>query len=162
MVNACSAAQISAFLTACTQPTGSSSTCTAYGMNAANTGCIACMYGATDGGTASNGGVLFDSTGTAVEFNLPGCIALADPTNGPACAAALEPAIQCVSAACNSAACMANSSEVPACETTAESGACLTEVQTEQSACAVDEGDGGVGTTTCSTPTGILTTICGM
>jgi hypothetical protein len=131
-------------------------------MDAANAGCIACMYGLIDGGTVSTGGVLFDSMGVALDFNVPGCIALADPTNGPACAAALEPAIQCVSAACNTPACMANPSEVTSCETTAESGACLTEVETEQSACAIDEGDGGVGTTTCSTPTGILTTICGM
>jgi hypothetical protein len=54
------------------------------------------------GSPANTGALLLDSSNQIIDDNQAGCIALQDPTNGPACAMALEPDVQCYHASCAS------------------------------------------------------------
>jgi hypothetical protein len=101
--------------------------------------------------------------GAPTFINTPGCIALEDKTNGPACAQALEPLIQCEFQACNSAACKAdtNPADQQACATAADTGACSTQYNSALTACQTDYADGGAATTLCGTDPQIIDAICG-
>jgi hypothetical protein len=154
--SACSMAQINGFLAACAN--GSPAACNTWIMDAANVTCIGCL----DPAATNTGALLFDSNDQVFSLNIGGCIALADPTNGPACAAALDPLLQCQHAACNSAACQAASTtDVQACDTAAQMGACSSGLAAVQGVCGPDLGDGGVATTTCATAAGVIAEICG-
>jgi hypothetical protein len=94
-------------------------------------------------------------------FNVAGCIALTDTTGGTACAGALQPLEECDDAACND--CLttsASETSIEQCETSAESGACASYVQSVNSLCAADFADGGAGNT-CSDATYIVNRFCG-
>jgi hypothetical protein len=108
---------------------------------------------------ANTGGLLVDSSGTPWGLNVGGCVALADPTGGGACAMAISPLFQCEHAACNSMACLGV--DTTACQNAADMGACATQLSAANSACTTDFADGGVGPTTCGSPLGVLTEICG-
>jgi hypothetical protein len=159
----CSMAQINAFVTACASSTGSNTACSAWANDPANSACDTCVVQTADAGVGSNtGALLFDSNNQPFALNLGGCIALADPTNGPACGMAVDLLFQCENAACDSAACVAAPlSDVQACQATSQQGACASQLATATSSCAIDLGDGGVGNTTCGTSAGIIAEICG-
>jgi hypothetical protein len=155
---ACSIAQINAFVLHCTSASGSTTACNSWETNTANSACFTCIAQ----GPRNSGAVLFDSTGAPFELNLGGCVALADPTNGPACGMAVDPLLQCEYAACNSAACLqATASVVDDCITASDQGACASLLTAANSACVIDFGDGGVGNTTCATSAGVIAEICG-
>jgi uncharacterized membrane protein YqiK len=100
-----------------------------------------------------------------IDVNVPGCLALADPANGPACAAALEPWIQCYAEACSSAECAATSATFNACITTvdASGAACYAKLAAahQGTVCQADLGSGGFIDTKCNTSTQVLNAICG-
>jgi hypothetical protein len=151
-------AQINAFLTDCASASASSTACSAWGNDPANNACATCVAPAP----SNTGAVLFDSNGQPFGLNLGGCIALADPTNGPACGMAVDLLFQCENAACDSAACMAApSGDLQSCETASQQGACASQLATATGVCAIDFGDGGVGNTVCMTSDKIIAEICG-
>jgi hypothetical protein len=161
--NACSATQISDFVTSCTGSTATPAACNSFQTSAANGACLDCLFPATEAGATFNtGGVLLDSTGTSiVGVNLPGCIALADPTNGPACAAGLEPLFQCESQACGSADCRTSTTSVyEMCLTSTETAACSSQYAAS-SPCAGEYEDGGAAVGACGSDTQVLNVICG-
>jgi hypothetical protein len=162
-LNACSAAQISSFVSSCTGSTASPSACNGFQTSTSNTACMACLFPSTDGGASMNtGGVLLDYTGTLiVGANTPGCIALADPTNGPACAAGLEPLFQCETQACGSADCRTSTTSVyQACLTGTEMAACSSQYAAS-SPCTPEYEDGGAALGTCASDTTVINEICG-
>ena len=148
-------AQINGFLMACTGATGSQTACNAFTGDATNMTCLGCLVPMA----ANTGALLVDTSGSPWGLNAPGCVALADPSNGPACAMALAPLFQCEHAACSSAACA--NVDTTACQSEADMGACSTQVMAANTACAADFSDGGAGTTTCGTSLGVITEICG-
>jgi hypothetical protein len=163
-VNACSSAQLSMFVSYCFSASATGSACAGFQTDSSNTGCMSCLFPGSHGGPPVNtGGVLLDSTGTViVGVNTPGCVALADPTSGPACAAALEPLFQCEVAACGSADCRnASADTYQACETSGEKGACMSQYSASQTACVADYSDGGAALTACASPAQVLDRICG-
>jgi hypothetical protein len=138
-------------------------TCGTWVMSPSNATCLNCLAPLNDAGTSNgSGGLLLDYTGTAfLGANTPGCIALADPTNGPACAASLEPLLQCETQACNTAACnMGNATAYDNCISESQMGACATQYASSAD-CAPDYADGGAATTKCATDPDILDVICG-
>ena len=164
-VTACTSTQIAAFLAGCIGATSTASACAGFQTASANVGCMACLIPGTDGGPLSNtGGVLLDSTGSfMVGVNTPGCIALADPSAGPACAAVLEPLFQCELAACSSPDCRtADAGTYEGClkTTLTDAGACQTQLAAT-TACDHEYDDGGAAVTACATSTQVLQRICG-
>jgi hypothetical protein len=153
--SACSMAQINGFLMACTGTTGSQAACSTFTGGAANMACVGCLIPMT----ANTGALLVDSTNVPFALNAGGCVALADPSNGPACAMALDPLFQCEHAACNSMACQGT--DTTTCQNSADTGACATQLMAANTACGADFSDGGAGTTTCGTSLGVITEICG-
>lgn len=163
-LNACSSTQLTTFVSACVATTAMPDACNTFQTDTANKGCMGCLFPGTPGSATENsGGMLVDSTGTIiVAVNTPGCIALADPANGPACASAIEPLFQCEVAACGSADCRtATASIFQSCETTSEKGACDTYYMASQTSCTADYGDGGAAVTACATTAQVLDRICG-
>jgi hypothetical protein len=168
-LNACTPAQITAFVGACFATPPNQTACNNEQMmlSTSAAACYNCLFGVVpmgDAGAASNkGGVLLDYTGMSFfSTNSPGCIALEDPTNGPACAGNLEPLFQCELQACSSMACQTASSTVfGACVSASQMGACSAEVMGVQSSCTTDLGDGGVGGSKCGTDQQVLNAICG-
>jgi hypothetical protein len=161
--NACSSTQISEFLTACTGTTATPDACNSFQIDSANGGCMACLLPSTDAGAFQNtGGVLLDYSGKQlVGVNTPGCIALADPTNGPACASGLEPLFQCETQACGSADCRTSAASVyEACLMSTETAACTSQYAAS-SPCTVEYADGGAAAGACATDTQVLNVICG-
>ncbi len=162
-VGACSPTQLSTFVSSCFSAS-SGTACAGFQTDSSNTGCMSCLFPGTHGGPPANtGGVLLDSTGAIiVAVNIPGCVALADPAQGPACAAALEPLFQCEVLACGSADCRnASADTFQACETSAEKGACMSQYSSSQTACTADYSDGGAAVTACATAAQVLDRICG-
>ena len=159
-LNACSATDIDSFVAACMGSVATSATCLAWENDTTYAGCLGCILT-----TPSNvGGMLVDYTGQQfVGVNTPGCIALTDATNGPACAAAYEPWIQCYVQACASAACDASQTALEGCAAIADGagGACNSRSSLAVSACQSDYATGGVGYTQCGTDTQVLNVICG-
>jgi hypothetical protein len=167
MKGACSGAQLSSFMASCFSTTATTTACQTFQSDSANLGCVDCLFGVTDAGTASNtGGVLLDYTlSYFFESNQPGCIAIEDPTNGPACAQALEPLDQCDYDACGSNAACNTTALYDACVQTANAagGACATYLNAAQTPCVAYFGlDAGLGSTgVCSTNQDVISVICG-
>lgn len=154
-LNACSSTQISGFVQACTGMTGSMSACQSW--QQANMSCLACMVG----NPANTGALLLDSSGMQiVDFNVPGCIALKDTTNGPACAKALTPDLYCDDYACGGCA---DQNTFNTCIGTVEGtgGSCAMYGGPVQTSCASDFGDAGVANTACGDISSIINVICG-
>jgi hypothetical protein len=127
--------------------------------------CLACLLpGIADGGAGINtGGLLTDySIMLNLGGNAPGCVALVDPTNGPACAAKYEPWIQClVNSGCYT--CMTGSA-FKFCSgiVNGNGGVCASEYTAFQGACSADLADGGAfNGGACTDQTQILSVICG-
>jgi hypothetical protein len=152
--------QISQYLTACLGPSSTNQTCTAFvNASTSNLTCYQCIAPQADGGAqlATGGFVPVPGT-TYVTTNTPGCIAILDPTNGPACAQAYEPLVMCELAACTSGTCPTDQT----CQPRARAGACSTEFADAQTKCAADLTDGGAGAPCLNyTDTQILNVICG-
>jgi hypothetical protein len=162
-LNACSSTQLTTFVSSCVATTAAPDACNNFQTDTANQACMGCLFPGSHGGTENTGGMLLDSTGTIiVAVNTPGCIALADPGGGPACASALEPLFQCEVAACGSADCRtATASVYQSCETTSEMGACATQYMASQTSCTAEYLDGGAAVTACATTALVLDRICG-
>jgi hypothetical protein len=95
---------------------------------------------------------------TYVTSNIPGCIAILDPANGPACAQAFEPLVICELEACTGTACQTD----PTCQPQARMGACAMEFAEVPMKCPADLTDGGAGAPCLNyTDPQILNVICG-
>jgi hypothetical protein len=167
ILDACSSPQITAgggpasFIDSCLSNAATQATCADWQDASANATCATCLFRANDAGAPSSaGGLLFDYTGTNfLGANIAGCIAIADSSDGPACAASLAPLIECEIHAC--AGCSTEmQTQYEDCLSQSQMGACTIEYNNSAS-CVPDYADGGVGRTVCSTPEGALNVICG-
>lgn len=159
-LDACTSTQINDFVKACAAATSSSSACGNFQVDSANSGCMACLV---PGGSAVNsGGVLVDPAGSRIiGVNTPGCVALADPSGGPACAQALAPLFQCESAACGSADCVtAPAATYAMCLSGSEMTVCASEYSAT-SVCNAEYADGGAAVGACGTAAQVINRICG-
>jgi hypothetical protein len=160
---ACSATDISGYITACEQMTSTNTGCQNW-FTSAPAGCTACLEPANDAGMGTNtGGLLTDySSMFNLGGNAPGCVALVDPTNGPACAAKYAPWIQCLAnSGCYT--CTTNA-DFQTCggKIVGMGGACAAEYSAFRTACATDLADGGAFMGgACSDDTQVLSVICG-
>ena len=166
MLNACSSTDIPAFVTACLSSTATNKTCGAW-QNGASATCLGCLFPEKKKVPTNSGGVLFEVYGTGYAFfegNQPACIALKDPTNGPACAAAYEPYVQCLQEACGVNTACKTEKEYEACLTdvVAKGGACASYYATYKAApCGTDiSGDAGIATE-CADNAGSINVVCG-
>ena len=98
--------------------------------------------------------------------NIPGCIALADPTDGPTCAAQYEQLLQCEGYGC--AGCVtANPDDYTSCAAAADDGACHEYLTNKTTNCQKDFACTGVYHTVCTgaddatTTANVLNEICG-
>jgi hypothetical protein len=160
-LGACSAIQISGFITACEASPQTPTACNNWQDDAANAACDICLFDSpVDAAMAGYGGaMLIDAAGTEfLSGNSPGCIALKDTANGPACATNLEPLIQCEDFACDSCA---TQTDFDTCLGAVQTGACSTYFKAEQSSCATDLADGGVYLADCANDSAIINVICG-
>jgi hypothetical protein len=169
MMNACTSMQISGFISSCVQSGTTSNGCVSWADS--NATCAGCIVQGTDAGLAQTGAILFNvnpSSGAMVPVssNVPGCIALADPTNGPACAEQLEPLMQCVAEACGFAC--TDQTSFSSCEQAvrASGGACGNLASAAQMPCATDMASSGVGVAKCGYGTQnelqeVINVICG-
>jgi len=101
-LGACTSAQISGYIAACLKSSSTQAGCNTFTNDANNRACLTCAVGPIADPTAA---VLYDSSGQ-ITVNTPGCVYLADPTNGPTCVQNFNNLQQCSTAACSSAACM--------------------------------------------------------
>jgi hypothetical protein len=173
----CSPSDISAFITACGD-NGGDPMCSTWlsanvaGEGGAGTACGNCIAAPAKNNGAvfvdvlrgANGGLNYD----ALMPNYAACIQLLDPTNGPACAAAMDTYSMCDNLACDPCYNMSQF-EGMACDSTTPSG-CVSYSNTQTTACMTDMADGGAQDT-CSPGQAsgasdpdyqfILTLICG-
>ncbi|HEX8793028.1 MAG TPA: hypothetical protein VF765_18920 [Polyangiaceae bacterium] len=163
MANACNSMQITGFISACVAQGATGMNCASWAN--ANSTCAGCIVQGTDAGATETGAILFDANGKPVSGNVPGCVAIADPTNGPACAAQLEPLMQCVAVACGMCTDQASFSS---CEQAARAsgGVCGSLSSAAKMPCAGDMGSNGVGLTKCGYGTqnelqDVINVICG-
>jgi hypothetical protein len=159
----CSAADLSAFLTACGDAatgTAGQATCTAWlGANVAGqeadgggagTACGNCILPPNKAGTGGASFLFFDSMGNGYFGpNYPGCIQIRDTTNGPACAGAYNNLYECVDLQCS--LCTGTngdgtSQDPAACEQgdVATGGICASYLSPYQTSCMGDNADGGI------------------
>jgi hypothetical protein len=96
----CTATQVSGFYTACLDALSTTTTCSAWTQDTANTACFGCLY--TDSTATSYGAVIGYSQ--SVIANEAGCLALVEPCNAP-CAQAVSDMYACEDAACGSTFC---------------------------------------------------------
>jgi hypothetical protein len=96
MIGSCLQGQINGFIQNCASTQATTANCNTWSNDPNNASCVACIL---PNGTDSNG-VLVNAQGGFFTSNVPGCIALVDPTHGPKCAQELEPLLQCQYAAC--------------------------------------------------------------
>jgi hypothetical protein len=134
--NACASADIQAFISACLDSSDQSACDTWANSNVASdagagTACGNCIFSA-DG----NGAVWFDPNAGVPLPNYGACIALTDPTNGAACAGAVNDAQSCQDVACGS--CMDQTS-YDGCATAANSGECASYGSALQTSCKSDQ-----------------------
>jgi hypothetical protein len=151
----CSATQISAFVTACGYSMGATQmTCNAW--QAANAGDAGNACGGCIANPSNNGGLWLDPYYKAMnnifygQPNYGACIQLLDPTNGTACAKALDADQACNGVACD-AACMTATDPNGFQTCVMAATGCNSYATTEMTACATDisADGGGVGNTSC-------------
>lgn len=162
-LNACNGTQVTAFVNECGSG-GNTSACDTWQQDPGNASCLSCLLGTRDGGQPDGKGAIVFTAGNmnAGFLNLPGCIALADPSsNGVTCASALEPSMQCQLFACES--CDSDPTTLQGCigAATAAGGACAAYDSDAQQACAPENAAGGVATTVCGSELGVVQVICG-
>lgn len=163
MTAACDSMQISGFVSSCVASGATSSGCGSWANS--NPTCAGCIVQGTDAGVTETGAILFDANGKPVSGNVPGCVALTDPANGPACATQLEPLMQCVAAACGTCT---DQTTFSSCEHVARGsgGVCASLSSAAAMPCAGDMGSNGVGVTKCGYGTtnelqDVINVICG-
>ena len=158
-LGSCAPSDIAAFVTACSSATATQATCQAWFTASANATCVACIEPTSNGAPTNAGATLTDAAGST--FNVAGCIALTDKTNGTACAQALTPLQECADAACTDCA-SSTAANMQQCSATADGsgGACASYLASAQSVCTADYADGGAGNT-CQDPTYIVNLYCG-
>jgi hypothetical protein len=108
------------------------------------------------GNPANTGALLLNSSNQLIDDNMPGCIALKDPTNGPACAMALEPDIQCEHASCASCG---DPTSFDTCRqaTLGAGGPCNSEANGVKTACFKES----AASTSCASMQDVINVICG-
>ncbi len=157
-LGACSPTVLAAYIAACYSSGSTENECEAWYADAGNESCIECLIPTDSAGTPTDtGALLVDRGGDAWTANFPGCFALVDPTNGPACAGVLEPQQQCEFQACG------------ACATVSASNACFDDVGAAGAACSGYDltpcsafvSDAGFTVAACATPEAAINTICG-
>lgn len=163
MMNACSSTQITGFVSSCVATGADADGCVSWANS--NPTCAGCIVQGTDAGETQTGAVLFNAAGRPAGSNVPGCIALEDSTNGPACAAQLEPLMQCVAYACESCP---DQTSFTDCDNavSGNGGLCGDLASSAQMPCANDLGQNGVAATKCgygspSELTAVINVICG-
>lgn len=158
MTAACNSMQIAGFISSCVATGATANGCQQWA--GANSTCAGCIVQGGDAGATETGAILFNAQGQPVSGNVPGCIALTDPANGPQCAAQLEPLMQCVALACGMCTDQTSFSN---CEKAAKAsgGACGDYASNAQMPCAAALASGGVGVTKCGygTPNELQNTI---
>jgi hypothetical protein len=158
-LNACTAMEITAFISACVPPNGNASKCQDWAPS--NSRCASCVMPKNASGTGQNtGGMLYDVHGNLVDYNFGGCVALIDPTSGGlSCAEALDAYIQCIDFACESCT---DQTTVTNCQKSATmGGACSALNDAYHTPCKTDLAVDGGGTTKCDTGAQAINIICG-
>ncbi len=159
-IGACSATDISGFISACDSASGTTTACNAW-YAGARPSCVSCL-GVTDAGPPNPSGALwYDWQGNFIGANAPGCDALVDGNTG--CASPYDSAVQCLLAAgCETCT---TQTEFTTCQQVVfgTGGACSSYLPPAQTACNTDfAADGGaLNNGPCSTDTQILSVICG-
>jgi hypothetical protein len=138
----CTDAFISAYFTDCLGPTATQATCAPWGTSgdAAHKACAQCLLTLS---TAAKYGPLVEYKGV-VNANIAGCIELKDPTNGVACATAVQQSEECDHAACDPVCPVKDDPSFQLwlqCVQAAEAGQC--KPYADKAACANAEQDGG-------------------
>ncbi|MGH7283173.1 MAG: hypothetical protein ACRELY_16730, partial [Polyangiaceae bacterium] len=133
---ACTSAQVQAYYDNCYSTTASSSTCTPFVGDAANTACVSCMETPTN--ASKYGAVLALDNDTALA-NISGCMAIIDgDLSDTGCGAKVEAAALCNDAACDQNCPIDSSSTTTlnasfkaynTCEQQAAAGPCATEAE---------------------------------
>jgi hypothetical protein len=163
-LDACTQAQIGTLVTACLSSTATNTACNTFFAVTANQGCAMCLVAGVPDAGSGTGALVFDYTDSYfIDVNWGGCVALEDPTNGPACAQAFEPLDQCNVQACGlNQACNTQSlydtcimgADAPGAACGAEAAAMV--------ACQAYEVDGGALVAgKCSTYADVVNVICG-
>ena len=163
---ACTGAEIAGYVAGCLTG-GSQAACTAW-FNSATMACGVCIapaMQAADGALVptNTGAIVYDYNSNNIGPNYPGCIAIKDTTGGTACAQAYWAFYQCLDATGCLLTCTTTAA-FQTCEQTVAtgSGACASKYTAQQTACAADFADGGVGNGgVCSNDTEVLSVICG-
>jgi hypothetical protein len=158
----CAPSAIAAFVTACGD-NGTLTSCNAWlATNTATDAGAGNACGNCIAAPNNSGGLYFDPNGV-FNPNYGGCVELLDKTGGAACAAAFNNQSDCEGVACDS--CMQG---YYGCLNAADQGSCATYVSADNTACAMDNADGGALNTCAPDPNGqdgdytfILTLICG-
>ncbi len=155
----CTAAEITAFETACGDAY-TASACDAWltaniapGDAGGGTACGNCIFTPTTVAYQGAAYLACDDTSCVFDPNYEACVAIVDPTNGPACAAAWDPLQQCSGAQCGdcgTAATYGTCSDTVA----ATGGACSQYASQFATGCATDLGDGGAPAIKHCTPGG--------
>jgi hypothetical protein len=153
----CTAADLSAFLTACgdKQTATSCNTWITANLAGADGGggstCGNCIVPANALGTGGASFVTVDATTGNGYFgpNYPGCIQLTDPTNGPACAGGYNNLFSCLGSECDNCTGTngdGTSQDPAACQQgdVAAGGICASYLAPYQTSCMTDNADGGV------------------
>ena len=145
----CSTADVSAAVAACFGSGGTQAGCQAW--QTANAACAACAVppNAADGGdpTANSAIICIDSVGECF-VNTAGCVQVKDGND--TCASALQELNFCEFAACDSMSCVGDlaaqdpTGAFAACQTAADSLACMTQLAAANTACTGNDiADGG-------------------
>jgi hypothetical protein len=160
--SACSMADVSAFVAAC-EATNQAGPCDAWFTS--NPTCGSCIEPAADGAAGVTGGaLLFDAVGQAF-LNAAGCVQVID--GNTTCAGPLQELTLCEVDACDSVACQATTStDYQNCQTTADEGACTSQVTAANAGCGgADYAEGGALSVcdpgTAAGTIAIIYTICG-
>jgi len=144
----CEASDIAAFVAVCGDNYGTGAGCTAWWIaNVAGDAGTGTACGNCIAAPGNNGGSWSDPTsvqGSEAFPNYGACIQLLDPTNGPACAAALDNISACEGLQCDDCP---DGDTYTACQATVDAAICSTYNTTWESACTTDDADGGVGST---------------
>ncbi len=158
VVGACSAADISGYITACDSSTSTNATCNTW-FTGASPACASCLVPTNDAGALTGQGGVWIYQGGNIGPNYPGCL---DLKGMSACADAYEQVVEClIASGCGT--CTDPTSEQN-CQNTifGTGGACAGYYATYSSSCASDLADGGLlNGGPCSTDPDVLSVICG-
>jgi hypothetical protein len=159
-IGACTASDISGYITACNSSTATNTTCQNW-YSSASAACATCMQGPVTGGDpgtpTGQGAVWLDFRGDNIGGNVPGCL---DKQGMNGCAVAYQNYVECVfGAGCYQCT---DQTSFNGCLATVQQGACHSFVTSFQSACGADIADGGLlNGGACTTDQDVISVICG-